>query len=123
MKRRIACSLSTILLTTVSFAETQQAKRVPRVGYLSASAHVTHAPSFEAFRIGLRERGYVEGQNIVVEARFAEGKAERIPRLVAELAHLNVDLIVAGGNQAARPAKEVTKTIPIVVVHLEDPDN
>jgi putative tryptophan/tyrosine transport system substrate-binding protein len=120
-KNVIRLALCATLLALCGLAEAQQVKRVPRIGYLSASIRADHAPSFEAFRIGLRELGYVEGQNITIEARFADGKAGRLPDLVAELVHLDVDVIVAGGNTVVRPAKEVTKTIPIVVVHLEDP--
>jgi putative ABC transport system substrate-binding protein len=101
--------------------QAQQPKKVLRIGYLSASARASHAPSFEAFLQGLRELGYVEGQNISIEARFAEGKAERLPDLVTELVQLKVDVILAGGSEAVRPAKEATKTIPIVVAHFEDP--
>ncbi len=113
--------LATVLLTTVLPAEAQQTKRVPKIGYLSASIRAAHAPSFVAFREGLRELGYLEGQNIMLEARFAEGKAERLPALVAELLSLKVDLILAGGSEAARPARQATTTIPIVVAHFEDP--
>lgn len=111
----------TFLLTTLSSAEAQRPKKVPQIDYLSASVRVSHAPSFEAFQQGLRELGYVEGQNIRIEARFAEGKAERLPELVVELVRLKVDVILAGGSEAVRPAKEATKTIPIVVAHFEDP--
>jgi putative ABC transport system substrate-binding protein len=102
-------------------AEAQQPEKVPRIGYLSASTRASHAPSFEAFQQGLRVLGYTEGQDIKIEARFAEGKAERLPELVAELIRLKVDVILAGGSEAVRPAKEATKAIPIVVAHFEDP--
>jgi putative tryptophan/tyrosine transport system substrate-binding protein len=119
---KIICSmLSVFLLTLCSAVQAQQTKKVPRIGYLSASVRASHAPSFEAFQQGLRELGYVEGQNISIEARFAEGKAERLPELVAELVRLKVDVILAGGSEAVRPAREATKTIPIVVAHFEDP--
>ena len=109
------------VLGSESLGKAQQALKVHRIGYLSASVRATHAPSFEAFQLGLRELGYIEGKNIIIEARFAEGQAERLPELVAELVRLKVDVILAGGSEAVRPAKEAAKTIPIVVAHFEDP--
>jgi putative ABC transport system substrate-binding protein len=113
--------LIAFVLGGIHLAEAQQPPKVHRIGYLSASARADHAPSFEAFQLGLRELGYVEGKNIIIEARFAEGQAERLPELVAELVRLKVDVILAGGSEAVRPAKEAAKTIPIVVAHFEDP--
>ena len=76
----------------------------------------------EAFRQGLRELGYVEGKNIVIEYRYAEGKRDRLPALAAELVRLNVDIIVsAGGDGTASPAKQATHTIPIVMTNVTDP--
>jgi putative ABC transport system substrate-binding protein len=113
--------IGALLFALCSSADAQQAKRIPQIGYLSASVRAVHAPSFEAFQQGLRELGYVEGNNISIEARFAEGKAERLPDLVTELVQLKVDVILAGGSEAVRPAKQATTTIPIVVAHFEDP--
>src|SRR5713226_4283469 len=101
-------------------AEAQQAAKVPRIGYLAgdlaASPHL-----HEAFRQGLRDLGYVEGRNVVIEYRDAEGKSERFPALAAELVALKVDVILAGGTPAALAAKQATKTIPIVVTSAADP--
>jgi ABC-type uncharacterized transport system substrate-binding protein len=102
-------------------AEAQQATKVARIGYLlsnpAANPHL-----HEAFRQGLRDLGYVEGRNLVIEYRSAEGKLERLPALAAELVALKVDVIVAGGGTpAALAAKQATKTIPIVFVPLADP--
>src|SRR5215469_6998827 len=86
-----------ILLAVCLSAEAQQPKKVPRIGYLSATSGPTNAGRFEAFRQGLRELGYVEGKNIFIEWRFAEGKYDRLPALAAELVRLKVDVIVTSG--------------------------
>src|SRR5438105_10459939 len=93
-------------------AEAQQAAKIARIGYLTSSQGVNpHLP--EAFRQGLRDLGYVEGRNLVIEYREAEGKADRLPALAAELVALKVDVIVAApGTLAARVAKQATRTIP-----------
>jgi putative tryptophan/tyrosine transport system substrate-binding protein len=121
MIRKILWLLAISLVLHVQLAEAEQPTKVQRIGYLSASVRAVHAPSFEAFQLGLRELGYLENKNIIIEARFAEGQAERLPELVAELVRLKVDVILAGGSEAVRPAKEAAKTIPIVVAHFEDP--
>ena len=79
------------------------------------------AAATEAFRQGLRERGYVEGKNIVIEYRYAEGKLDRLPALAAELVRLQVDIIVSGGALTTRSAKQATVTIPIVMAADNDP--
>ena len=108
------------LLVAPLVAEAQQAAKVPRIGYLSINLpggpHMT-----EGFRQGLRELGYVEGRNSVIEYRDAEGKLERLPALAAELVALKVDVIVVGGTVAALAAKRATKTLPIVFVSAVDP--
>ena len=96
-------------------AEAQQSAKVPRIGYLSGATPYAQSDRIEAFRQGLRELGYVEGKNIVIEWRSAEGKLDRLPALAAELVRLKVDVIVTGGATATRPAKEATVTIPIVM--------
>jgi ABC-type uncharacterized transport system substrate-binding protein len=96
-------------------AEAQPAKKVFRIGLLSGLRSSPMPPTTEAFRQGLRELGYVEGQNILVEYRWAEGKAGRYAVLAAELVSLGVDVILAQGTQAAIAAKQPTNTIPIVV--------
>jgi len=101
-------------------AEAQQAAKVPRIGWLA----VNRAPNrhlSEAFSQGLRDLGYVEGRNVVIELRNAEGKPERLPALAAELVALEVDVIVAPTTDAAVPAKQATKTIPIVFAVAGDP--
>jgi putative ABC transport system substrate-binding protein len=104
------------LLSALSFpAEAQQPKKVPRIGYLVGGDVARER--FEAIRLALRELGYIEGQNIAIEYRSAEGKLDRLPELAAELVRLKVDMIVAaGGDSVIRTAKNATKTIPIVMV-------
>ena len=95
--------------------EAQPTKKVFRIGLLSGARPSPMPPTIEAFRQGLRELGYIEGQNISVEYRFAEGKEERYAILAAELVNLGVDVIVTQGTQATVAAKQATSTIPIVV--------
>ncbi len=102
-----------MLLAVAVIAPAQQPAKTPRIGFLSASRP---QPTHEAFRQGLRELGYVEGQNIVIEWRFAEENLDRISHHAAELVRLRVDFIVTGGPSATRAAKEATSTIPIVMV-------
>jgi ABC-type uncharacterized transport system substrate-binding protein len=118
MKRKITVlTLCATLLVLCLPAEAQQPKKVPRIGYLSVSDATGESDRSEAIRLALRELGYMEGQNIAIEYRYAEGKLDRVPELAAELVRLNVDLIVvAGGDPWVRAAKNATKTIPIVMV-------
>jgi putative ABC transport system substrate-binding protein len=111
------------LLFAYSFpAAAQQPAKVPRIGYLSQSGDPnTPGPSVEAFRQGLRDLGYIEGKNILVEYRYQEGKPDRRDSLVAELVQLRVDVLVLGSLPAIRAAKQATKTIPIVMVTTQDP--
>ena len=102
-------------------AQAQQPRKIPRVGYLQVTASSTVAARTEAFRQGLRELGYVEGKNIFIEWRFAEGKADRLPALAAELVRLKVDVIVTSGPTVTRSAKEATVTVPIVMTFDNDP--
>jgi putative ABC transport system substrate-binding protein len=114
--------LPVLILTTIHFAEAQQSAKVHRIGYLTADSRSAHADvRAEAFREGLRELGYVEGRNIVIEWRQAEGKRDRLPALAAELVRLKVDVIVTGGPTATRPVKAATTTIPIVMTQDSDP--
>jgi len=101
--------------------EAQQAGRVPRVGYLTPGRRDQVAHLVDAFDRALRALGYVEGRNIVLERRFADGTLERLPELAAELVRLKVDLIVAGTNASIFAAKQATATIPIVMVLALDP--
>jgi putative ABC transport system substrate-binding protein len=116
------CLALCALLMALSFpAHAQQTKKIARIGYLSVLSSASDAARLEAFRQGLRELGYVEGQNLAIEPRYAEGKLDRLPDLVGELVRLNVDVIVAGGSTAIRAAKNATKLIPIVMAHGSDP--
>jgi putative ABC transport system substrate-binding protein len=122
MRRKLlSLVLATVFLATVSFAEAQQPTKIPRVGYLAAPPPSTISERIEAFRQGLREIGYVEGKNIVIEWRFAEGKLDRLRELVAELVRLKVEIIISGGPAATGAAKEATVTIPIVMTQDGDP--
>ena len=111
--------LVTVLLTTVSDAEAQQPTKIPRVGYLSGTG--SEAPTFVGFRRGLRDLGYIEGKNILIEYRNIGVTQDRIPGLVAELVQLKVDVLVVSTGSTIRAAKQATKTIPIVMVTTEDP--
>jgi putative ABC transport system substrate-binding protein len=108
------CLLITGLLIT-GLVDAQQPKKIPRVGFLSPSAISGEFRRFEAFKRGMQELGYVEGQNILIEHRSASGKAASLPKLVAELIALKVDVIVVVSAQAAQAAKKATTTIPVVV--------
>ena len=122
MNRRIASwPLATVLLATAFFADAQQPTKVPRIGYLTGATPDGQSARIEAFRQGLRELGYVEGKNIVIEYRYAELKSDRLPALAAELVRLKVDAIVTGGGGITRAAKEATNTIPIVMAQDTDP--
>ena len=118
MNKKITVLTLCAMLFALSLpAEAQQPKKVPRIGYLSTADSATESTRSEAIRLALRERGYVEGQNIVIEYRYAEGKPDRFPELAAELVRLKVDIIVAAGAVTlVRAAKNATKTIPIVMV-------
>jgi len=106
-----------MLLALPFSARAQQPKKVPRIGYLSGNDAATESARVEAFRLALRERGHIEGQNISIESRYADGKNNRLPELAAELVRLKVDIIVvAGGDPQIRAAKNATKTIPIVMM-------
>jgi putative ABC transport system substrate-binding protein len=121
MKRAAVPSILVVvvLLAVAAIAAAQQPKKVPRIGYLSTSDAATESTLLEAIRLALRDLGYVEGQNIAIEYRYAEGKRDRFPELAAELVRLKVDIIVVvGGEVPIRAAKNATKTIPIVMVGL-----
>jgi ABC-type uncharacterized transport system substrate-binding protein len=110
-----------VLLAVAVIAEAQQIGKVPRIGYLSPTSPSVSPTRIEAFRHGLRELGYVEGKNIVIDYRYAEGKFDRLPALAAELVRLKVDLIVTTGPTVTRAAKEATTTVPIVMATDTDP--
>jgi putative ABC transport system substrate-binding protein len=117
MRRKILSVVLTILfLAAVHFAHAQQPKKIPRIGYLSPFDPARESARAEGIRLALRERSYIEGQNIATEYRYAEGNPDRASELAAELVRLKVDLIVvAGGDLWIRAAKNATKTIPIVI--------
>jgi putative ABC transport system substrate-binding protein len=119
-RRTFLAGTGAVLLAAPLAAEAQQAAKVPRIGYLVTNlAANPHLP--EAFRQGLRDLGYVEGRNLVIEYRDAERKFERLPALAAELVALKVDVIVVGNTLAALAAKQATRTLPIVFAVAGDP--
>ncbi len=110
------------LLFALSFpVEAQQAGKVPRIGYLTAAYLAALSARIEAFRQGLRELGYVERKNIIIEWRSAEEKLDRLPELAAELVRLKVDVIVTAGALSTRAAKKATTAIPVVMAQDPDP--
>jgi putative ABC transport system substrate-binding protein len=109
------------LLVVPLAARAQQAGKVYRIGILEAIPAAQNAANLDALRKGLRDRGYVEGKNLVIEYRSADGRAEKFAELATELAHLNVDLIVTRGTPAAKAAKSATGTIPVVMATMGDP--
>ena len=121
--RNSSCWLLILLiLVSVHFAEAQQPVKIPRIGIVAGSGSATNpGPTVEALRQGLRDLGYVEGKNILLEYRYYEGVSERNPALIAELVKLNVDVLFSVQMQGIRAAKQATKTIPIVMVTTVDP--
>jgi putative tryptophan/tyrosine transport system substrate-binding protein len=109
------------LLAHVSVAEAQKPGKLPRVRVLLALPHFAISDRIHAFRMGLRERGYVDGETITIEYRYADGKFDRLPDLAAELVRLKVEVIVTGGPTATRPAKAATASIPVVMAQDTDP--
>ena len=120
-KKIIFLALCSLLLAPCCAVEAQQPAKVPRIGYLNAVSPSTVSDRIEALRQGLRELGYVEGKNIVIEYRYAEGKLDRLPALASELVRLKVDVIVTSGPLPTRVTKEATTTIPIVMAQDADP--
>src|SRR5688572_32039947 len=119
--RIIRFSLAAMLFSSTFPAEAQQPAKVPRIGYLSGASLSAIRERIEAFRQGLRDLGYVEGKNIVIEWRWAEGKYERFPALIAELIATKVDLIVTAGTPATIALKKATTTLPLVMIAVGDP--
>ena len=107
-----------LLFAFCASLQAQQPTKIPRIGYLSATNPATESARFEPFRLALRELGYIEGQNLAIEYRNAEGKLDRYPELAAELVRLKVDIIVTTGGSPTLAAKNATKTIPIVMLGI-----
>ena len=122
MKKKITVRTFCATLLALCFSvEAQQPTKIHRIGWLTAGSLSATPERTEAFRQGLRELGYIEGKNIVIEWRSPDGKPDRMPTLAAELVRLKVDVIVTGGSGATRPVKEATSTIPIVMAQDQDP--
>jgi ABC-type uncharacterized transport system substrate-binding protein len=119
MKRAAVQSflVAVVLLVVAVTAEAQQPTKIPRIGRLDG-ASPSDAGREEAFRQGLRELGYMEGKNVVIESRYAEGKFDRLPALAAELVRFKVDVIVTASPTDTRAAKDATATIPIVMPRI-----
>jgi putative ABC transport system substrate-binding protein len=120
-KKIIIFLLVNAVLVSVQLAEAQQPKKIPRIGVLSPGSASSGASRIKALRQGLRELGYVEGENILIEYRYAEGKFDRLPDLAAELLRLKLNVIVVAGSSAVRAARKATSTIPIVIGNSSDP--
>jgi putative ABC transport system substrate-binding protein len=117
----VSVALVLMLLTPPAAGEAQPAGKVYRIGYLGYPTRSVEAKHLEVFEQRLRELGYVEGQNVVIEYRWAEGKPDRLPELAADLVRLRVDVIAAAGNPSIIALKGATQTIPIVMVVVGDP--
>ncbi len=118
--KAIVVSLIVLALASVHHAEAQQPKKVPRIGYMAAGSRSSDSFRIEAFRQGLRDLGYVEGKNILIDYRFAEGKYDRFSDLAAELVSLKSDVIFTHTTPGALAAKKATTTIPIVIAAIGD---
>ena len=110
-----------MLLLLTPPAEAQQPKKIPQIGYLIAATPSAVAHQIQGFREGLRDLGYIEGKNIQVEYRYAEGKLDRLPGFAAELVQDQVEVFVSGNPEAVRAARNATKAIPIVMILIDDP--
>ncbi len=109
-----------LLLAAPLAADAQPAANVPRIGILGLNSAENSQPTINAFRQGLRERGWVDGQNIVIEVRYADGRVDRLPAFVAELIRLKVDIIVTTSSATTQAAMDATRTIPIVMAVSAD---
>ena len=123
MNRKTIIVVLLVVLALASFrlAEAQQPKKVPRIGILFASTPSANAERIEAFLQGLRERGYVEGKDILIEQRYADGNLDRLAELAGDLVHLKLDVIVSASSIGNRSFKKATNTIPIVMTNDTDP--
>jgi putative ABC transport system substrate-binding protein len=121
MNPKLFWLLTAILLVSTRQAEPQQPVKIPRIGYLVSGSPSSGQTNVDSFRQGLRDLGYVEGKNIVIEYRYAGGKDDRLRDLAADLVHLKVDVIVTSSTVGVRAAKQLTGTIPIVMTSSGDP--
>ena len=121
MNPKLFWLITAILLVLINVAEAQQPERIPHIGFLGVNSPSTISARIDAFRQGLRELGYVEGKDIVIEYRWAEGDFDRLPSLAGELVRLKVDIIVTVGPADTRAAEKATSTIPIVMGYDNDP--
>jgi putative tryptophan/tyrosine transport system substrate-binding protein len=119
--KMLVYALPALILATIQFADAQQPGKVPKIGFLVVPSRSFFADRMESFRQGLHSLGYVEGKNIVIEYRYAEGKLDRLPELAKELAGAKVDVIVTTSTQSVLAAKNATRTIPIVFGGVQDP--
>ena len=120
LHRAFLVALALAVLTVPLTAQAQQPSHAARLGLLLPGTSTTIAENLAAFRQGLRELGYIEGQSIVIESRYAEGQPDRLPALAAELVRLRADILVPAGIRAIRAATQATRTIPIVVPFTSD---
>src|SRR5947207_12870450 len=122
MNKKIVVSfLATLILVSVHFGEAQQPKKLPRIGFLGSSTAALEENLVGPFREGLRDLGYVEGKNILIEYRWAEGKYDRFPALIGELVAQKVDIIVTAGTPASLAVKKAAPSIPLVMLAVGDP--
>ncbi len=121
-RRAFITSVTVGALVASRSADAQQGKSMRRIGWLSPASAADGLPNLEALRAGLRELGYVEGRNITIEDRWADGRTERLPQLAAELVRLAVDVVCTAGSQASVAAKQATSTVPIVFANVAFPD-
>jgi putative tryptophan/tyrosine transport system substrate-binding protein len=120
MNKKLVWLLAILFLAAGMFAQAQQPRKIPRLGFLSAVSASGSETSLEAFRQGLREFGYIEGKTIIIDYRWGEGKLDRIPELATELVNLRVDIIVTVGMPSVLAAKQATNTIPIVTANADN---
>jgi putative tryptophan/tyrosine transport system substrate-binding protein len=120
-EKMFSLALGALLLALSVSADAQQAKKLPRIGFIAGGSPSSESPRIEALRQGLRDLGYMQGKNILFEYRYAEGETDRIPALAVELVQLKVDIIVTAGGPMTRAAKQATSTIPIVMAAAGNP--
>jgi ABC-type uncharacterized transport system substrate-binding protein len=120
MNRKFPWLLAAVVLASIDLAEAQQPKKIPRIG-LIVSGGTESSPSYEAFQQGLRDLGYIEGQNLLIESRYGEGNLDRMPTIVNELVKQKVDILFVTNQVAILAAKKSTQTIPIIMVSSVDP--